>query len=253
METSKSIKKYERAPCNNLGTNFEARNLKPRSNTDLHHLGLDIKEVNKLFAIISQSDLEALNEIVNTELRALKSNGRFTPYPIHRQLFMQQQLEQERRRQSMVPFSSRLPTNSRGFYKHQPRTSNVKLILPESSRTKIVHKIINFIDRYSVRMYSKQCDCNEKCVVCMYNYQEHEHLRKLQCNHKFHRKCVDEWLVKSYLCPICRTELIRSDKTSRGSSIFRESTQIVPSTGLVTSINMLSTGLHNNESNSKDL
>ncbi|KAF5281105.1 hypothetical protein FQR65_LT02971 [Abscondita terminalis] len=187
-------------------------NLGPPFNSQPHQLSLDLREINKLFTIISQSDLDAVNEIVNNEIKDIKPYDRFAPYPIHRRLFMQQQHEQERRRQSMV-ISSRPSKVLRCFNESMLRTSRERGIL----RNKIVYKVILFIDTYSQRMCSKPNDLKEKCIVCMYNYQENEELRILQCNHKFHRKCVDEWLVTSYLCPVCRTQLVAGQTIDRVS------------------------------------
>jgi len=30
---------------------------------------------------------------------------------------------------------------------------------------------------------------------------------KLECNHKFHKKCLFEWFNKSLTCPLCRTRI----------------------------------------------
>lgn len=30
---------------------------------------------------------------------------------------------------------------------------------------------------------------------------------QLQCNHKFHKKCLFKWLNKSFTCPLCRSPL----------------------------------------------
>ena len=30
---------------------------------------------------------------------------------------------------------------------------------------------------------------------------------KLECNHKFHKKCLFKWLNKSFTCPLCRSPI----------------------------------------------
>lgn len=32
--------------------------------------------------------------------------------------------------------------------------------------------------------------------------------KKLECNHTFHKDCVDEWLKRNMNCPLCRTETL---------------------------------------------
>ncbi|CAH1757370.1 9751_t:CDS:2 [Entrophospora sp. SA101] len=46
---------------------------------------------------------------------------------------------------------------------------------------------------------------SEKCQVCLCDYVTDEELRVLNCNHGFHKDCIDKWLTEgSNKCPICR-------------------------------------------------
>ena len=47
------------------------------------------------------------------------------------------------------------------------------------------------------------------CIICMDNYKIGEFKRVLNCNHTFHKKCIDKWLLKSdkMLCPLCRENI----------------------------------------------
>ncbi|KAJ4763890.1 RING-H2 finger protein ATL80 [Rhynchospora pubera] len=43
------------------------------------------------------------------------------------------------------------------------------------------------------------------CAVCIENFCFGDRCRLLpQCKHSFHADCVDSWLMKCALCPICR-------------------------------------------------
>ncbi|KAL0906415.1 hypothetical protein M5K25_024910 [Dendrobium thyrsiflorum] len=45
----------------------------------------------------------------------------------------------------------------------------------------------------------------QDCAVCLEEFREGGWCRALPgCNHVFHKLCVDRWLEKSPLCPICR-------------------------------------------------
>lgn len=49
---------------------------------------------------------------------------------------------------------------------------------------------------------------NEECSVCFEKYKINEYKRTLEnCNHTFHKKCVDKWLTTNdnFSCPCCRT------------------------------------------------
>lgn len=44
------------------------------------------------------------------------------------------------------------------------------------------------------------------CVVCLENFKSGDKCRLLpNCNHSFHAHCIDSWLLKTPLCPVCRS------------------------------------------------
>jgi len=47
-------------------------------------------------------------------------------------------------------------------------------------------------------------DAQSQCMVCLADFTEGETLRQLNCDHLFHAPCVDEWLSRSAVCPICK-------------------------------------------------
>ncbi|VDN21832.1 unnamed protein product [Gongylonema pulchrum] len=42
-----------------------------------------------------------------------------------------------------------------------------------------------------------------RCPICMVEFVDGEHIRYLPCMHFFHKKCVDDWLMRSFSCPSC--------------------------------------------------
>ncbi|KAG6578641.1 putative RING-H2 finger protein ATL49, partial [Cucurbita argyrosperma subsp. argyrosperma] len=51
------------------------------------------------------------------------------------------------------------------------------------------------------------------CAVCLGKFQMGEKCRLLPiCKHSFHAQCVDEWLLLTPACPICRTSTLESLK-----------------------------------------
>jgi len=46
------------------------------------------------------------------------------------------------------------------------------------------------------------------CLICQEDFKIGEYKRKLpnNCNHIYHKKCIDKWLKKKNSCPICRQE-----------------------------------------------
>lgn len=55
-------------------------------------------------------------------------------------------------------------------------------------------------------IYTKEMEPKE-CMVCMSDFKPKQYIRKLECDHEFHRKCIDKWLVQGNAkCPLCRKD-----------------------------------------------
>mmetsp|Transcript_42459 Transcript_42459/g.76295 ORF Transcript_42459/g.76295 Transcript_42459/m.76295 type:complete len:352 (+) Transcript_42459:103-1158(+) len=72
---------------------------------------------------------------------------------------------------------------------------------------------------------------NSKCMVCMEHFEQGEALRSLPCLHRYHQSCIDEWLMRSPECPICKHDITvmpqplqtsdQSNGSNFGSRLFR--------------------------------
>ncbi|KAK4568577.1 hypothetical protein RGQ29_004121 [Quercus rubra] len=70
------------------------------------------------------------------------------------------------------------------------------------------------------------------CAVCLENFKMGDKCRLLpDCRHSFHVQCIDSWLLKTPICPICRTciiplkvEVIISEESSVSDNIAVELT-----------------------------
>ncbi|KAE8733562.1 Endoribonuclease L-PSP family protein [Hibiscus syriacus] len=50
------------------------------------------------------------------------------------------------------------------------------------------------------------------CSICIQGLKEGQMTRNLpRCGHKFHMKCIDEWLSRQGTCPMCREHVLRVD------------------------------------------
>ncbi|EFH43816.1 protein binding protein [Arabidopsis lyrata subsp. lyrata] len=54
---------------------------------------------------------------------------------------------------------------------------------------------------------SAQASNDPECCICLAKYKEKEEVRKLPCSHRFHLKCVDQWLRIISCCPLCKQNL----------------------------------------------
>merc|ERR1712183_931798 len=47
----------------------------------------------------------------------------------------------------------------------------------------------------------------KNCVICLENYKLGDEVVEVVCKHHYHFQCVDKWLERSNLCPVCKTAL----------------------------------------------
>lgn len=47
------------------------------------------------------------------------------------------------------------------------------------------------------------------CFICLADFDQEDTVRKIKCDHIFHKNCIDPWLLKeSYKCPACRANIV---------------------------------------------
>lgn len=47
------------------------------------------------------------------------------------------------------------------------------------------------------------------CAVCIENYRVDEVVRILPCKHRFHKSCIDQWLLEKRTCPMCKMDILK--------------------------------------------
>jgi hypothetical protein len=63
-------------------------------------------------------------------------------------------------------------------------------------------------------VYSERVSGSRGCTICLEDFEPGCCVRPLKCGHLFHKDCVDVWLFRSSMCPVCR------------SSVFAKSEQL---------------------------
>ncbi|KAJ5098878.1 DNA damage-inducible protein 1 [Penicillium argentinense] len=48
---------------------------------------------------------------------------------------------------------------------------------------------------------------NTTCSICTEDFAKNQILRVLPCDHQYHMACIQDWLFRSWSCPVCRIEL----------------------------------------------
>jgi E3 ubiquitin-protein ligase RHA2 len=85
-------------------------------------------------------------------------------------------------------------------------TNPDKLFLIVSTQYLSLIEKTNPAIHYSEKFSRQQ---SRECAVCLSGFMKGERVRKLRCNHTFHKECLDKWL-QQYLatCPLCRTRVL---------------------------------------------
>jgi hypothetical protein len=63
-----------------------------------------------------------------------------------------------------------------------------------------IRDIINSIGAF--KFEDKGTDAN--CAICMDKLKGGQMVKGLQCMHKFHSKCINDWLKIKLKCPLCK-------------------------------------------------
>ena len=48
---------------------------------------------------------------------------------------------------------------------------------------------------------------NNECIICLKEIKNNDNMRILSCRHTYHMECIDEWLKRKNICPICNIKL----------------------------------------------
>jgi hypothetical protein len=63
-------------------------------------------------------------------------------------------------------------------------------------------------------------DLTEDCSICKDSLNNTRSVIKIECNHVFHRECLDEWFSgKVFTCPYCRREVLEGGKNENHNYI----------------------------------
>ena len=67
---------------------------------------------------------------------------------------------------------------------------------------------LNFLGKYN-RVKDGDNILTKECPICLEEFSKNVGYRKLDCDHVFHKKCIDKWLYqdKKLRCPLCRVNI----------------------------------------------
>ena len=79
----------------------------------------------------------------------------------------------------------------------------------------VKQKVISYTNRTNLHNYINQRQLEERentdntdiCSICIEPFVPRQLSLTLHCNHKFHTKCILDWLNQELSCPMCRTPI----------------------------------------------
>jgi len=74
--------------------------------------------------------------------------------------------------------------------------------LTEEEQIKLL-KRMTLVQQLPTASYDGSSKKNKECVICMIDFELNDTIKYLPCMHTFHQTCIDNWLVRSLVCPSC--------------------------------------------------
>jgi hypothetical protein len=76
------------------------------------------------------------------------------------------------------------------------------------SQLEAVPRGVKSLAHLPIHVYNGNSDLLQNqtsCAICLVDFIVDEELRSLQCQHYFHRECIDRWLEVGKTCPVCKS------------------------------------------------
>jgi hypothetical protein len=78
-----------------------------------------------------------------------------------------------------------------------------EILLSSEKMERVKRKILS----HKPDFYKKNREYPAECTVCLSQFKTRQQIRKLACEHVFHKQCIDKWLLSGHpCCPLCRKE-----------------------------------------------
>ena len=136
------------------------------------------------------------------------------PYPLHAQTLSAQRRDAENRRHLMTPSTSRSDppsTQDDGVAQASSEPSNIPY---SNCLIGIIKPRVSNLDAYTNVTKSTERDSQDTCTICLTNFNSGDLMRVLQCFHKFHKSCIENWAKNDQSCPLCRLGINGKPRTS---------------------------------------
>ncbi|XP_041348768.1 RING finger protein 215-like [Gigantopelta aegis] len=76
----------------------------------------------------------------------------------------------------------------------------------EASLRQLAHRALRMME--TCRYHAHANTGHDTCAICLEKFFLKQRLRVLPCQHQFHTRCVDKWLLSNRTCPLCKLNII---------------------------------------------
>ncbi|KAL4468791.1 hypothetical protein ABPG74_005294 [Tetrahymena malaccensis] len=97
---------------------------------------------------------------------------------------------------------------SRHIYSFQIDSEALQLQQEESNQVPGMNQ--EEIDKMKTTFHTSN-KTHKTCAICLNDFDEGEKVKELNCEHRFHIPCVDDWLKIKGSCPLCRQNLVQEN------------------------------------------
>ena len=183
------------------------KNNKHRNRTNLFNV---IKDVFKDFFTESNEE-EELNDDDNNANSDIKLN--LKRRPILKRIIDNEIISPLKQYQNQIP--QRNLNNNNNVLRHanshvfrRPQLFSDNIIsfnISEENDDETVTKLVSIIPVFTVK--EKNINNNNKCAICLSDFEVGEKKSTLPCMHSFHYNCIEKWIKEKKSCPICKFEI----------------------------------------------
>lgn len=98
--------------------------------------------------------------------------------------------------------------NSHVFRRPELFADNILSLHIEEQNNEDISKLVSFIPVFTVKENNKSKEGNNnKCAICISDFEVGEKKSTLPCMHCFHYNCIEKWIKRQKCCPICKFDI----------------------------------------------
>lgn len=106
---------------------------------------------------------------------------------------------------SATPFLGKIKELFNKLFEYQKNIINDESFPISKKHKKLIYdkmKVFKYAELY--KNYGENIYKEVNCIICLGEFKSEDIIKKFFCGHIFHEKCLNAWIIKSVVCPICK-------------------------------------------------